>query len=368
MRIVVNAVAANMGGAVRHLTNFARALGEIDCEREYLFCVDDELLLPATAPNVRFQRVRAPRQSFLHRLYWDQVSLPRLATEQNAGLLLSLLNFGPIHLPVRQIVFQRNSIYFCRYYLDHAHGKANALLRRALLKRVMDACESIVTPTAAMREMIRGVYPQIPMEKFRVIPHGFDREEFLRGAPAPKPTDCMQLLYATHPANYKGFEILLNAMRLVLDAGVNAQLSLTADLTADRDSGVEAYPRLIEQLQLQDAVRFLGRVPQDQIAQVYRASDLFVFPSLCESFGFPLVEAMSAGLPIIAADTPVNREMCADAAAYYSPLDARGAARQIVRIAGDKTQAEALVRNARARMESYDWSWRRYAREVTELF
>ncbi|MDC0033962.1 glycosyltransferase, partial [Alphaproteobacteria bacterium] len=61
----------------------------------------------------------------------------------------------------------------------------------------------------------------------------------------------------------------------------------------------------------------------------YGSNDIFVFPSVSETFGFPLVEAMACGLPIIAADTLTNREICGQAALYFPPSDATALAGSI---------------------------------------
>jgi glycosyltransferase involved in cell wall biosynthesis len=71
-----------------------------------------------------------------------------------------------------------------------------------------------------------------------------------------------------------------------------------------------------------ELVRVLSDVPYEQVAEVYRGHDIFVFPSLAESYGHPLVEAMASGLPVVAAGLPYAREVCRDAVLYSirSPL------------------------------------------------
>src|SRR5207249_11029764 len=58
-------------------------------------------------------------------------------------------------------------------------------------------------------------------------------------------------------------------------------------------------------------VEFIGPLGREQTLETYRHADILVFPSLVESFGYPMVEAMAAGLPIVASDTATNREICA---------------------------------------------------------
>jgi glycosyltransferase involved in cell wall biosynthesis len=79
-----------------------------------------------------------------------------------------------------------------------------------------------------------------------------------------------------------------------------------------------------------------------------------------------MVEAMGHGLPIVAADTPVNREMCQGAALYYPPLDPTTGARAVM----DALQGDAMVHlkaAGEARMTAFDWGWGRYAREFLDI-
>jgi glycosyltransferase involved in cell wall biosynthesis len=377
MRILVNAAAAKMGGAVRHLQGFVKILGEAGGEHEFWLCVDEDMDLPQPASNVHLNKV-SRRSSVLGRYYWHQIELPRLSEQYSIDMILSILNFGPSRPPVRQVVFQRNPIYFCDHYLRRVgwREQVEARMRRWLTHSTMRASEIIGVPSVAMQEMILSVYPEIPKEKFRVIPHGFDADKFLQDRqPLPEqsrrlidqvPQGVVRLLYATHPAPHKGIEILLPALRAVRDAGMKARLFLTME-PADWPRGVAAYLKLAKELDIEKDVVLLGRIPQKAIAHVYEACDLFVFPSLCESFGFPMLEAMSAGLPIIAAETAINREILGDAAVFYPPLDFNAAAALILRVMKEQTLADRLSRSSLRRITEMDWSWKRYAREFLPL-
>jgi len=112
--------------------------------------------------------------------------------------------------------------------------------------------------------------------------------------------------------------------------------------------------------------KFLGRVPQEQMGYLYQTCDLMVYPSLCESFGFSLVEALGYGIPIVASETPVNREICAGAALYYNPLDDIGGAEAIIKALQPPVR-DKLIKIGKLRSRSYDWSWNRCAREFVNL-
>jgi glycosyltransferase involved in cell wall biosynthesis len=129
---------------------------------------------------------------------------------------------------------------------------------------------------------------------------------------------------------------------------------------------VDAFERSIRELGLTEHVVFLGRVPQRQLGELYAKCDLMVYPSVCESFGFSMIEAVGYGVPIVAADTGVNREMCGEAALYYPPLDAECGAATVHR-ALDSAVSEHLRVAAHKRIQGFDWGWRRYARDFVKL-
>ena len=79
-----------------------------------------------------------------------------------------------------------------------------------------------------------------------------------------------------------------------------------------------------------------------------------------------LLEYMAAGLPVVAADTPVNREVCANAGVYFSPFDASGCADAVHAVLSDKRRADELRHKSAQRAERF--SWRRYARRLAEIF
>lgn len=362
MRLVINAVAARMGGAATHLPHFLHTAGRRYPDAALIACVNTRWAMAGLPPNVRLVRVGTLRNRLAHAA-WDQWGVARLAVRERADVLVSLLNFGPVRAPLPQVVFQRNPVYFCRDYL-RTLGGARALevaAARALAHAVMRSARRIVTPPLAMREMIRAFYPDLPEGKFRVIPHGFGREQFETGAPLPprvaevlRASSGARLLYVSHAAAYKGIDVLLEAGRLLRDAG----FPFTAWLTIapeDWPEGVRRYLAYIERHGLAGHVRVLGRVPHGAVHRVYRAADLFVYPSLCESFGFPLVEAMASGLPIVAADRPLCREMCGPSAVYYPARDPTALAREITALWADTARRTRLSAAGRARAGEFSW-------------
>ncbi|HYI08426.1 MAG TPA: glycosyltransferase family 1 protein [Thermoanaerobaculia bacterium] len=109
----------------------------------------------------------------------------------------------------------------------------------------------------------------------------------------------------------------------------------------------------------------LDYLPASQLATVYRNAEVFVFPSIYEGFGFPLLEAMTQGVPSIAANSSSLPEVGGDAALYFEPRDVSGLTMQLERVLGDPALRETLAAKGRARAAEFRWD--RAAEETLEV-
>ena len=145
------------------------------------------------------------------------------------------------------------------------------------------------------------------------------------------------MLYVGHRGEHKNFQVLSEAFRLpVLD---------DFDLVAVGGQPVmPAAPSL----------HHLANVPDSGLRCAYAGAAAFVFPSLCEGFGLPLLEAMSCGAPIAASDIPTNREVAGAAFIPFDPADPRSCAESILQAAGPARAR--LLTAARDRLPRFSWT------------
>ncbi len=134
----------------------------------------------------------------------------------------------------------------------------------------------------------------------------------------------VRLLHVSHYSDQKNLGTLFRAIKILHQQEPGRYtLTITSNLANRAEEGSAALPRVLEELALFRELADLGvardmcDTPYSELPDLYRSASMFVFPSYTESFGHPLVEAMAIGLPIIAADTPVNRDMCGDVASYH---------------------------------------------------
>jgi glycosyltransferase involved in cell wall biosynthesis len=114
--------------------------------------------------------------------------------------------------------------------------------------------------------------------------------------------------------------------------------------------------RLAAELGVAGDVRFLGWLPDDEVECLYAVAGCFVFPSLYEGFGLPVLEAMARGVPVACSDRASLPEVAGDAAVLFDPEQPAAIADAIASILGDPAEADRLVTAGREQAERFSWA------------
>jgi glycosyltransferase involved in cell wall biosynthesis len=396
MTIAINAVSAKMGGAVSYLTNLLRNLPPPESGYRFLVFVRTETarLLGDVAANILICEIPSGDSDGWRRFWWEQITLRRLLQRENIKALFSSANFAMFQCPVRQILLVRNAVYFSKMYqetiLPRQAWKKRAWFRlsRRLVCMSARTADLVMTPTQAMLDGLRD-YAEVPPHKALVNPYGVEpcngsgpsprREEGQEPAsgsaeagsttPAPSLTrreivtpshSPVRLLYVSLYGENKDLSTLLRALPLLnRDAGRGFVLKTTANPHWKEVAQAVTRPEAIALLQspeIAQRVQFVGPLPRRETQRLYRDADLFVFPSWLESFGQPMAEAMAHGLPIVAADTPLNREICGESAVYFRVGDANDLAEKVRNLCADEALRQKLNASGRARAaNNFKW-------------
>jgi glycosyltransferase involved in cell wall biosynthesis len=124
--------------------------------------------------------------------------------------------------------------------------------------------------------------------------------------------------------------------------------------------------QLVDQLGLHDHVLFTDFIPDEDIPAMYNLADLFVFPSLYEGFGMPVLEAMACGCPVLTTETGCSPEVAGDAALLVDPYAPDKIAEAIQRLLTDEQLRQGLIEKGLVRAKQFGWE--RCARETLALF
>jgi glycosyltransferase involved in cell wall biosynthesis len=299
----------------------------------------------------------------LGRVWWEQITLRRLIRRESPDFVYATGNLGMFRCPVPQVVLVECPLFFSDLYEKRflpAHSLRYRMafkLRRWLICRSARWANIVMTPTQAMLDDLRR-FVAVPPPKALVNPFGVEglngnaqsNDRMADGDVTDKP---MRLLHVSLYCEHKNLTTLLKAMPLLNQSGDGRFTLVTtanpAWAVARGTVTQQGDLQLLKRPEISEAVKVVGPLEKEQTQKLYRDADIFVFPSLTESFGFPLVEAMAHGLPIVAADTPVNREICGEAALYFRPLDPGDLAEKVVLLGRNQALREKLGTLGRGR-------------------
>jgi glycosyltransferase involved in cell wall biosynthesis len=277
-------------------------------------------------------------------------------------VLFSSANIGSLRCPIPQVLLVRNTIYFDPYIRDRVRSpwaRARTLAERRLVVASVLAADVVLFPSQAMLDLV-AIDTGGPRSSWHVAPYGARRDLFKPTPGAAKASHPVTVLHVSHYCEQKNIGTLLQAMSCLESSSPGQyRLRMTAGMRDLRPGS--RWPSLTEdlrrytQLEAQGVALDLGSRPYSSLPDLYRSADVFVFPSYTESFGHPLVEAMASGVPVVAADVPVNREMCGDAALYFPPFDAAACAEVIARVVEDSELARQLGERGLGRAEQFTW-------------
>jgi glycosyltransferase involved in cell wall biosynthesis len=173
--------------------------------------------------------------------------------------------------------------------------------------------------------------------------------------------DAVRLLFVSHYNYYRNFETLFRAMPILSSRlkGKQVKLFLTCRLNSGDNPGAyraeSAASLANDVLGSQDIVE-LGTIPYRSLHHLYRACHIYVTPAYAESFAHPLIESMSSGLPVVASDLPVHREICGDAGIYFPRFSPDALAERVLQIQESPELAVKLSSNGLRRARDFSWS------------
>lgn len=348
-----------MGGGRRHLSPFLSALRTVRPDWEVPVCVDAQKL-EELALDSAVDTVQVAVDSGAARIRWDALGVAKLAKVCGAGCILNLANAGPWRPSVPSLVYQRNPIYFDPSWIARLgpRGRLEARARRALAFRAIAGGSCAIAPSRAMASFLRS-WPQWRQDWRAVaIHHAVDGDRFAY-RPHPLVIDGpFNLTVVSHVAPHKDFETVVRAVAELRNRGFDASARFTVAASGNpphTQRCVERPMALAEGLAIADHVQFIGA--HADVERVYAESSVLVSPSLSESFGFPLVEAMASGTPIVASAIPPSIELLGSRGAYFAPGDHLHLVGALLELAasGEEAQLRTLGQSRRV-AEGLSWT------------
>ena len=340
---------------------------------EALAALLGERLVPIASrfarPVLGARRTAGERMATLGRdLWWHQAGVTIAARHRGCGLLHLPAGLGPITgsfpavVTVHDVMPIRFPEMFRPWYRRYAGVVTPRLARRA---------RAVITVSHAAKAEIVELF-QIPPDVVTVVPHGVDPvfrplvpddplAVDVRGR-YDLPRDFVLAVGEIGPR--KNLPRLVEALRALRSRPRLGEIALVH--TGPDGWRPEEVTRAVRDLDLGDVVRFLGYVPLEELRVLYGLARVFVYPSLWEGFGIPVLEAMACGCPVVTSEVSSLPEVAGDAAVLVDPTSVEDIARGIAAVWDDDGLRACLVERGRARAGQF--SWARSARETVAVY
>ena len=343
-----------------------RHLAEIDSENRYVLFVrtaQGRAALADLPENFQIVQHRSPVYSIreLVTLSWRLFRL-RLDLYHSTHYVL------PAVVPCRVVVTIHDIIHLL--YPEFLPSRLAFFYAQRMIRRSLSRADRIIAVSRNTRADL-GQFFDVDAGKIEVVYNGVDDDfrrrlepeeldRALRGLELKRP----YILFVGNPA--KPHKNLDNVIRAYARARELLDFDAPLVCVGDRSSAEFKIRQRAEQLGIGDRVLLLGHVAEEALPAIYQGATLFLYPTLYEGFGLPVVEAMASGLPVITSNTSSLKEIAEGYAHLVDPLDLEAIARAIARCMSDTEHREALARLGRQRAEAFHW--RRTAERTLEVY
>lgn len=285
---------------------------------------------------------------------WEQVTLPRVLADKKYDVFHTpagnppMLSGTPLITTIHDISPITHPEWFTNSY---------ASLYRILTPLTVRISDQIITVSKFARDEIVNTYPTAE-DKITVIYNGVEPRDPADAEPVNSLKPGQFLLFVGSVNPRKNLSGLLHAYRRYRNKTANPYpLVLVGP-----DNGVFAST----DLPTVDGVRRLGFMSERQLTWLYDTAAVFLFPSLYEGFGLPILEAMSVGTPVVTSDRGAMAEIAGNAAHLVDPTNPAAIADGIRDVLNDSEYRHILGRRGRYRASKFTWS--HTARQTAELY
>ncbi|MGH7256935.1 MAG: glycosyltransferase family 4 protein [Nitrospiraceae bacterium] len=341
-------------GLGRYARELIEAIGRVDSVNDY------EILMPNAEhqfpdrPNIRYKLIRFP---LFRRRFWEQ---------------MAHLRAGPydlLHFPYDSCAAWKRGKFVATIHdakpllFPELRSKVNlnARIERLLVGDRRAKIDHVITiSNSSRRDLIQQL--SLPTGCITAVPLGIDSSLFHPVSPAQAGAGRPYVMSVAGPDPTKNVVTLVRAF-----AAVPERLRRIYDLVLVGDvSKREDVCAAIEQEGIASQTRLTGIVPDDALIGLYQGATVFVFPSLYEGFGLPVLEAMACGCPVICSDTSSLPEVAGDAAVLVDPQNVEHMSAQLVHVLESPLVRADMKERGRAR--ALNFPWERTAKETIDVY
>jgi glycosyltransferase involved in cell wall biosynthesis len=351
-------------GIGTYVRNLVRSLAAIDSENRYVLLAkpaDQESLrdLPA---NFQVATESSPVYSVR-----EIVALSWHLYRRKLDLYHSTHYVLPAWLQSKVVVTIHDIIHLL--YPEFLPSNLAFLYAQRMIRRSLTRGDRIIAVSQNTRSDLMHHF-DVDGRKIQVVHNGVE-DIFRKPLPAEDLDRWLRDLGISQPyilfvGNPKPHKNLDNLVKAYARARRLAQFDAPLICVGHRDGSEFKIRQRAEYLGVGDRVRLLGHVAQEALPAIYQGATLFLYPTLYEGFGLPVIEAMASGVAVITSNTSALKEIAEGYAHLVDPLDIDGMAKAIARCMGDPEHRASLAKLGLRRSE--DFRWDRAAKKTLEIY
>ncbi len=345
-------------GSIDYLRNVARVFPRLGPQHDFYFLVSKRNLRhfrEFEERNLRFLNCFHSNENVPLRILVQQSLLPALIKRHQINVLFAAGNVCPLWGDFCRVL-KINTLH--QYHTPALVGVARTKYRKLSFELSARRADHIVANTEGTKSEICK-FMQVPEDKITVIGEAF--YDLYRPVSATEAANVRSkygleqdyILFVSVLYPYKNVGTLIKSLGHIPQKET-AALKLVI-VGRDFDGQRAKLQALANQLGVLDSVRFLGFVPVEDLPAIYCGARVFVFPSLVETFGKPLVEAMRCGVPVVGSNTSCIPEVLGGAGLLVNPLDPIEMASAISQAAGDCALRKELIERGFTRARYFSW-------------
>lgn len=344
-----------------------KELQQIDHENEYVVFVKDDEDNTCIRETANWKIKVLPGKTYLD---WEQFSLPKAIKSERINFLHSTCNTSALSPKVPLLLTLHDIIYLEKVdFKGTAYQNFGNLYRRFIVPRVTQKSAFIITVSQFEKNVISEKL-KIPDEKIKVVYNAVN-QKFNNKYELPL-IDSIRKKYNLPPS----FILFLGNTAPKKNTGnvIDAYTQYCESVSQPVPLVILDYDRqlIIEQLKIKKREGLLknfilpGFVSSDEMPLLYNAATLFLYPSLRESFGLPILEAMGCSTPVITSLTSSMPEVAGDAALFVNPFDVNDITKKIEDLLSNSELRDELSKKGLQRSAAFNW--RKSAEDLIDIY
>ena len=256
----------------------------------------------------------------------------------------------PIHVD-KEIDLATEKNFFTRLSIKRWYSFLN------FQKKNLASVKKVISPSASSKNDIRN-YFDYPSKNISVIWNGINLDDCKFHQREKFNANFVTIISSDVPM--KNLKTVLKAIYLLKQDGLNAKLTIIGDLR-------EENKNLINKLDLANDIDYKSKLPRDELIKALNDADIGIAPSSYEGFGFPLVEMIATGLPVIVSDKASLPELAGNAGLIFDSKDSTDLKKKMKELIENKILRNKLTENSKLRRDDF-FGWDEYAKKLEDLY